>query len=74
MHLFHEKTNLKNASVEFFAGFILSLLLHYKTYNSARQYKLKLEAMIQAVGPGKIKAKSKPTKPFSVENLWKIFK
>ena len=67
-------------SVEFFCGLliglVLSLPLHYKTYNQLDNLNQKLEAIIQTVRPGKIKVKSKSTKLLSerkyldnIENL-----
>ena len=72
-------------SVEFFCGLFIGLIiglsLHYKTYNQLDNISQKLEAIIQAIEPGKIKVKSKPAKLLSerkyrenVENLWKDFK
>lgn len=72
-------------SVEFFCGLLIGLVLglplHYKTYNQLDNLNQKLEAIIQTVGPGKIKVESKSTKLLSerkylenVENLWKDFK
>ena len=72
-------------SVEFFCGLlmglVLSLSLYYKIYNQLNNINQKLETIIQAIGPGKFKVKSKSAKLLSerkyledIEDLWKNFK